>query len=128
MIDKAIYARINGITVEEAVERFELMDEIGPLGAALEEQEKETFAGLWVEHDPFRMNIAFTGNGEETVRKYVEEGSPLDGILELRTFAASLEELKAAQMEAGQLLSGLGSTSVPAVMVTENRVEVLRDG
>ena len=105
--------------------RFKLMDDVGSLGAELEKQEAETYAGLWVEHEPgFRVVIAFTENGEETIKKYVEEDSPLADEIELRTFDATYEELKAAQREAGQLLNELGLFVSSGINIKENQVEV----
>jgi len=105
--------------------RFKLMDDIGPLGAELERKEMGTFAGLWIEHEPeFRVVIAFTENGEETIKKYVEEDSPLADEIELRTFEATHEELKAAQREAGQLLDELGLFVSSAINIKENQAEV----
>ncbi len=105
--------------------RFKLMDDVGPLGAELEKQEMGTFAGLWIEHEPeFRVVIAFTENGEETIKKYVEEDSPLADEIELRTFEATYEELKAAQREAGQLLDELGLFVSSDINIKENQAEV----
>ena len=105
--------------------RFKLMDDIGPLGAELERQEMGTFAGLWIEHEPeFRVVIAFTENGEETIKKYVEEDSPLADEIELRTFEATYEELKAAQREAGQLLDELGLFVSSDINIKENQAKV----
>lgn len=123
--DAGVYAADEGISLDEALQRFKLMDDVGPLGAALESHEKDTFAGFWIEHEPeFRVIIAFTENGEETIKKYVEEGSALADIVELRTYEATLEQLHEAQRKASELLDGLGLYVSSAVMVSENRVEV----
>lgn len=123
--DAGVYASDQGIDIDEALQRFKLMEDAGPLGAVLESKEKETFAGLWIEHDPeFRVIVAFTENGEETIKKYVEEGSALAGIIELRTFESSLDQLRTAQQETGELLDVLGLYLASVIAVSENRVEV----
>ncbi len=127
MFEAAVYAEHYGITLEEAVRRLELQNTggIGELDAELSSKEAETFAGLWIEHQPeYRVVIVFTENGEETIKKYVEEDSPLADIIELRTFETTYEELKAAQLEAGQLLGELGLSVSSSVNIKENQVEV----
>jgi hypothetical protein len=66
-----------GISVDEAVRRFQLQEAIGPLGAQLEANEADTFAGLWLQQEPeFRVVVAFTQDGEATMQPYVA-GTPL---------------------------------------------------
>jgi hypothetical protein len=83
-------------------ERLALQDEIGELGAALEANEADTFAGLWIEHEPeYRVVVAFVGDaGEEVIRPYLQTYPALADIIELRTAQYTLAELLAAQQEA----------------------------
>lgn len=98
LIDAAIYAEEEGISVDEAVRRFELMDEAGPLQAAIVENEPDTYAGSWIQHQPeYRFVFAFTENGEEIIRKYVEEDSPLADKIKILTFKYSFRELQEIQ-------------------------------
>lgn len=102
--DAEVYAEYEGVTVEEAIERFELMNESGDLQAVIVENE-ESYAGSWIQHQPeYKFVFAFTENGEEIIRKYVKEDSPLAGLIELRTFEVSYRELKKDQEETMQLL------------------------
>ncbi len=102
--DAAVYALHEGVTVEEAVRRFELSNDAGSLKAVIVENE-ETYAGSWIQHQPeYKFVFAFTENGEEIIRKYVKEDSPLAGLIELRIFDTSYRELKQAQEETMQLL------------------------
>ena len=71
----------------------------------------------------YRVVVAFTRDGEETIAKYVQDG-PLMDIIELRTADATLEELKRAQREAGLIVRGLGFQAASGINVFENRAEI----
>jgi hypothetical protein len=102
--DAEVYAEYEGVSVDEAVRRFELIDDAGPLQAEIVKNE-ESYAGSWIQHQPeYKFVFAFTENGEEIIRKYVKEDSPLAGLIELRTFEVSYRDLKKAQEEMMQLL------------------------
>jgi hypothetical protein len=113
-----------GISVDEAIHRLKLQDPIGTLGAELERLEADTFAGLWIQHEPeYRVVVAFTRNGEETIQPYVED-TPLADLIEVRTAEATYEELKAAQQEVQRLVDELGLSLASGINIEENRVEV----
>jgi hypothetical protein len=103
---------------------FERIDQVGELGAALEQNEPETFAGCWLENMQTRFVIAFTSGGEETIRKYVKEGSPLDNYIDLLTFDVTYAELRAEQQAAIDLLDSLDLFFVTNIDVKSNRAEV----
>lgn len=122
MQDAALYAEGQGIPLEEAVTRLRLQQTIGPLGATLEANEVETFAGLWLQHEPeFRLVIAFTENGEETVRPYIE-GQPYADYVELRTHPHTFAELVAAQEATMATAADLGLANNSWIDVIQNRV------
>ncbi|MDP2731388.1 MAG: hypothetical protein Q8O55_13065 [Dehalococcoidales bacterium] len=125
--DAAVYAEAYGVTVEEGIRRLELQNSggIGELETELNNNEKETFAGLWLEHTPeFKVVITFTRNGGETIKKYVKEDSPLADIIEVRNLEVTVEELQAAQKETMELLNSLGLFSDSSINIKENQVEV----
>ncbi len=125
LFDKAVYAQEEGVSLDEAVRRFELMDEARPLQAVITENESDTYAGNWIQHQPeFRFVFAFTENGEETIKKYVTEDSPLAGLIELRTFDVSYKELQKAQADTMQLLKELALFFDSSINIKENQVEV----
>ncbi len=101
---------------------FSSPGQAGSLGAVLEEKETATFAGCWKEGS--RFVIAFTDNGEETIKQYVKAGSDLAGIIDLRTFDFTYEELKAAQQEAMRILDELDLFCTSNINIKENRAEV----
>jgi len=120
MFDWTMYAEEHEITMKEAIGRFSLLDDAGLLGSVLEELEKETFAGLWLEGS--QVIVAFTEDGEETVKDYLVEDSPLARRIMLRTFEVTLDELKSAQQEASQLLQSHGLATSSHIDVMKNVV------
>ena len=113
-----------GISVDEAIRRLKLQDPIGTLGAELERQEADTFAGLWIQHEPeYRIVVAFTRNGEETIQPYIEN-TPLADLVKVRTAEVTYEELKAAQQEAHRLLDELGLAVASGIDIKENQVDL----
>lgn len=113
-----------GISVDEAIRRSKLNDPIGTLQVELQRREADTFAGLWIQHEPaYRVVVAFTRDGKETIRPYVEN-TPLSDQIEVRTAEATLVELRAAQQEAGRLMDELGLNVASGINVQENQVEL----
>ena len=122
--DAQMYAAHYGVELPEAIRRLTLQGPIGQLGATLESNEANTLGGFWIQHEPeYRVVVAFTRVGEETIAKYVQDG-PLADIIEVRTVDATLQELKRAQREAGWIVAGLGFQMASGINVFENRAEV----
>jgi hypothetical protein len=122
--DAESYASEYNVDLEEALRRLQLQDLIGELNAELAEQERDTFAGLWIEHTPeFRVWVRFTRDGEDTIRPYIADG-PLAGIVEVRGASASLAQLEAAQAALSSVLSDLEVDVSHGLNVAENRVEL----
>ncbi len=113
-----------GISVDEAIRRLQQQDDIGRLGAELESQEAGTFAGLWIQQTPtYRVVVAFTRDGEKTIRRYVSN-TPQAGVIEVRTAQATLAELEAAQQRVIALMESLGFAMSSGINIQENRVEL----
>ncbi len=122
--DAKFYAEDQGITVDEAIERLKLQEPIGELSSKLEAEESATFAGLWIQHQPeYRVVVSFTNCGEDTIRKYVEDG-PLANLVEVRTAEVSLTELKEKQRDAMNTASKLGIAVDADINVFKNQVEL----
>lgn len=82
--DAKVYAADQGIDLNEAVRRLKLQGALGGLGAQLATKERDTFAGLWIQHSPeFRIVVQFTCDGEETIRPYIEN-VPFADIVEVQ--------------------------------------------
>ena len=106
--DAEMYAELEGVSVDEAIRRFELMSDAGPLQAAIVENE-EAYAGSWIQHQPeYRFVFAFTENGEEIIRKYVKEDSPLADKIKILTFKCSFRELQEIQEDITADMKTLG--------------------
>jgi hypothetical protein len=122
--DAPAYATAQGIPLEEAVRRLNLQGAIGQLSSKLEVNERETFAGLWIQHQPeYRVVVRFTRDGERTLRSYVEN-TPLASLVEVRPANLTYAELQAAQAETMHKLNSLDFVSGSGINVQENRVEL----
>ena len=121
--DAQVYASNMGVSLDEAIRRFQLQDIAGNLDAELSVKESETFAGLWLEHTPeFRLVVRFTRNAEETIRPYIPKD--LADIVEVRAAKVSLADLQKAQDEVLFFASGLNIPVESGINVFENRVEL----
>jgi hypothetical protein len=122
--DAQQYASDVGVDVEEALRRMQYQDEIGSLNAALLANERDTFAGLWVEHQPdFRVIVQFTNGGERTIRPYIK-GKAWAGLVEVRQARLTLAELEAVHAETRQAFAGLDFEVSSGLDVQGNRIEV----
>lgn len=119
------YAAEMGITLEEALARLSVQSEesITTLQNQLQTHEAETFAGLWLQHQPeFRVVVAFTQNGAATLQKYVPEGSELAHLLEVRSAQYSLAQLEADQQAVLQVLEQIPQSAAVSILVMDNYV------
>ncbi len=118
--DAQAMAQALGISVTEAVARLQQQDSIGELGASLEQAEVGTFAGLWIQQTPtYRVVVAFTHDGQQTIRRYVA-GTALEPLIDVRTAAVTLAELKA-----DKTLGSLALVRKPRISVVPIRPEEL---
>lgn len=124
MQDAKMYASRFGVDLDEAIRRLKLQSEIGDLNAELAAKERDTFAGLWIQHQPeYRVIVRFTRNGGVTIRPYIENG-PLADIIEIRTASVTLAELEADRDQAARIARGLGIRDFSAINIIENRAEL----
>lgn len=122
--DSQFYAADFGISVEEAICRMAIQGRIGPLDAEINSGEPDTFAGLWIHHEPeFGVTVLFTENPEATLAPYVKD-SDLAGIIKARKARVSLRYLKQAQRQASAMASATGIPVGSGINVPENRVEL----
>jgi hypothetical protein len=122
--DAKIYASIFNIGVEEAAKRLTLQEITGNINTNLVKKEDTTYAGLWIQHEPYyRVIVRFTSNGDVTIRSYIQE-SPLLNLVEVRTADVSLKELKLEQLQTTQIMSQSNIPFSTGINVMENRVEV----
>ena len=115
------------VPFEEAVRQLELQDApvLKGLERRLMKNERETFAGLWIQHKPeYRIVVLFTENDEETIQPYIEGKQGAD-LIEVRNGAdATYAEILAAQKEAGRITDRLGMSVSSGTSVEKNRAEL----
>jgi hypothetical protein len=122
--DAEQYAEDMGVDLEEALSRLQYQDDIGELRAALAYNERDTFAGLWIEHKPeYRIMVQFTQDGALTIRPYIED-KPWADLVEVGSANATLVELESALTKVAPLLRELDFDVTYAANEKENRVEV----
>lgn len=123
--DAKSYAAAFGVSVDEAARRLELQGQIGELDAALAADEKGTFAGLFIQHQPeFRAIAQFTDRGAEERLKSRIAGGPLANVVETRRARFSLDDLAKRQETAGERSRAAGVAFNSDINVFENRVEL----
>jgi hypothetical protein len=122
--DAQQYAVEMGVDLDEAMRRLQYQDDIGGLRAALAANERDTFAGLWVQHQPdFRVIVQFTRDGKKTIQPYIKD-KPWADLVEVREASATLVELESALHETNRALDRLGFDVSCGLNEMENRVEV----
>ncbi|MFW5942998.1 MAG: hypothetical protein ACOCXI_14445, partial [Chloroflexota bacterium] len=122
--DAQTYAEDQGISLEEAVSRMNVQQALGESGlqSALMQNEADTFAGLWIEHEPaYRIVVAFTEDGEQTIQPYLD-GLEFADLVEVRSHRFTYAQLQSAQQETMQQLNELGIGASSGIDVQENRV------
>ena len=119
------YARIHGVTVDEAMERFKLQDIAGELSEELIAKEADTLAGYWIEHTPeFKLVILFTRDAEDIIKPYLQKYKELSSIIEVGTAKYSLAELESIQEEVSSSAESMGIPVDSAIDVYKNCVKV----
>lgn len=118
--DAQLYAEDQGIPLGEAVRRMKLMEAADELTAKLFANERETFAGIWIQHQPqFLIKTRFTRDGERTIQPYIA-GGPLKGLVDVLSASASYDELEVAEARARYFVDGLGIPAESAIDESDN--------
>jgi hypothetical protein len=121
--DATQYANTMGVGLDEAVTRLKLQGAIGELNRVLTEKEADTFAGLWIQHQPsYRVIVRFTNVDNPNLKSYFDES--LVDIAELRSAKLSLVQLEEARSEAASLADRLEIPASSAVNVITNQAEL----
>ncbi|MCZ7671808.1 MAG: hypothetical protein M5U34_34100 [Chloroflexi bacterium] len=127
LYDAQYYADEMGVTLAEALARLDTQSEdaISALQSQLQTHEADTFAGLWLQHEPaYRVVVAFTRDGEETIQKYVAPDSQLAELIEIRPVEFTYAQLQADQQAVLRILDGTALSVGVGIMVMDNRVAV----
>jgi hypothetical protein len=122
--DAEAYGDAQGIPLDEAIRRLRQQDPVGELSAVLQEREADVFGGLWIEGQPeYKVIVLLTGDQRRVLRRYVG-GTSLEGVVELRDAAVTLETLEAAQATAMRMLKEVGSRADTGIDVQNNCVSL----
>ena len=71
--DVSMYARDNSVTIAEAERRLEVQSEVQALRGRLSNQLGDTYAGIWIEHQPrFHVFVASVKRDMELVREELQ--------------------------------------------------------
>ena len=123
------YARNYGLSREEADRRMDLQmclsEDLYLLERNLKRNEDNSFAGLWIEHEPeYRFVVLFTESGQQTIQPYAKD-EPYFPLLEVRSGAeATFAELRVAQNKAGGIADRLDLGAGSSLDVMRNRAEL----
>lgn len=121
-LDATVYARLLGVSFDEAELRIGLQAEIGRLSAALEQNAPNSFAGLYIRHEPdFAIVAQFTKGGQDAIEAESVE-SQLLAMLEIRQVEHALPDLIRDQSEAVERLRAEGHRFSSEIDVVSNRV------
>lgn len=124
LMDARMYASMNNVSVEEAMRRLKLQSVIGDLNGELSRNEKDTFSGMWIQHQPdFRVIVQFTRYAAATIQEYIRSLS-LENIVALTLAERSLEELEKTQSQVAQICTQLGIAYNTSINVKANYVEL----
>ncbi len=121
--DAAEYAKDQQVTLDEAVRRLELQNDIGKFDEKLTTSEPDTFGGLWIQHKPEYKIIVNITSGTEKVASYAQ-GTAFAREIEVRKVAKSLKQLEAEQRSVISTLKTLKLASESSVNVYTNQVEL----
>ena len=103
---------------------MKLQDRIGKLDRQLMVKEADTYAGLWIQHDPqYKVIARFTQNGQQTIKPYIK-GRSLEALVEVRPAEATLDELEVALDKLGGRMSSLEVPTQSGIDVIRNRAYV----
>jgi len=124
-LEAQVYATDFGTTQEEAIRRLKLQNKVGKLDEQLTNNESQTFAGLWIQHEPtFAVIAKFTKDGENTIQPYIT-GGDLEDLVQVGTAVNTLSALEQAQAASIESVKSTDARTNSRVNVPENRVEIL---
>jgi hypothetical protein len=123
LIEVAIYAEFQGISIEEAQQRSSITDQFRGVEGLLQTKAPDTFAGFWIQHTPnFTMVAAFTSGGEDIVLQVVSEN--LMQYVEVRIVKYSMKDLWRDRNQVESFLKQYGLQFQSGISVIDNRVDI----
>ncbi|MEM9292109.1 MAG: S1 family peptidase [Acidobacteriota bacterium] len=124
--DAVAYAEYFGTDIEEALRRLELQTRIGVLDAALTEDTADTFAGLWIDHEP-EFNVVALFTDTSVAQEWLSEETlgDLASIVTVQSAAVTLKHLESNLEEVEAQLRAANQIADLQINVRENQVEIL---
>jgi hypothetical protein len=121
-----VYAKHYSVSIEEALHRLTLQDSFPGLPTALENGEKGTFGGIWIQHEPeYRIVVAFTENGQQSLDKYSKLiTKEVSAYIETKVVKTSFVELRNEQNKISQYLADNDVKIISRVDVINNCVSI----
>ena len=118
------YAALNGISYEEGKRRFDLINKLRNLESILTRDNPNTFAGLWIEHQPrFKIVVQFVGEPQKDISNYIKK--ELQDVIEVRRTETSLVDLEKLRSDALDIIATEGEIPIESSLnVQKNRVEL----
>ncbi|MFP4345426.1 MAG: hypothetical protein ACLFU8_12095 [Anaerolineales bacterium] len=118
------YAESRGLEVVDAALRLELLHALEDLEPKLRWAYPDTFAGLWIEHEPtFRLVLQFTREPGSSLDSFLA-AKPYAHLVEVRLVSRSLAELEASRERLNELVGQLEIPCASGLSIRENRVEL----
>ncbi len=121
--DAAEYAKDQQVSLDEAVRRLELQDDIGKFEKKLAANEPDTFGGLWIQHKPAYKVIVNMTSGTEKIASYAQD-TAFAREIEVHKVATSLKQLETHQRLIVNTLEALKLKSESSTNVYTNQVEL----
>jgi hypothetical protein len=122
--DAESYTADFGVSVQEALRRMEIQEQVGELNGRLESLERATFAGLYLEHEPeFRVVARFTRDASATLGRYLA-GTGLAAVVRPEPARHSLQQLQTRLEAANRATRGAGIRADGSLNVRENQAEI----
>ncbi|WP_140419273.1 hypothetical protein [Sphingobium sp. Z007] len=113
------YSKSFNVPADEARRRLKAQRDVGELNAKLEQEQRDTFGGLYIEHSPtFRVVVKFTTAGSATLARYTQ-----DPAFVAEPAIVSFQKLVDTQASVYKLLKGLGVESASTVDVRTGRIK-----
>lgn len=114
------YAATHNVSVEEAGRRLARQSEIGALQERIAANEGDTFAGLYIEHDPqFRVVVKFTRDSAAILSRYTSDPTFVADF-----GAVSYQRLVDAQQSIHQTLRTLGIDAGSVIDIVSGRIRL----
>jgi hypothetical protein len=123
LFNAEVHAKHFGITVEEALHQFELIETIRPIKDQIESKNLGNYAGMWIVYKPaFKIVAAFTQDAEKTIQPFLTED--IAKTIEVITVKYSMNDLLNTQIQFNDILKSNNLLSDSWVDAMNNRVTV----